>query len=545
MEKIFSLHRYSEAYKVKFIINAFRLDANSWWKDLSRRMQRDGEEPIETWRELKRALRKQFVKRSYTKKLRTQLQEMRQGTRSVHDYYFELISLRNKLQIDETDEAMETRFIHGLNKSIRDPVELYSLKCGDLEELVEYAETIEDHQKDRGATSSSRKPYAIVPALVPRQGGSAPKISAPTPAPQTPTRPRDSPKVGNPRAPPPLTAKGKQVSTSDQGKRTPVQCFKCKGWGHYATECINQRTMHIAENGEVFSDGDIEYVEKLQEPEKEAKEAYDPDIEFSSEDEHFETLVVRRSLSTPPHKEEPSYAEQRSTIFHMKCKAQGKTCLVIIDSGSCTNLVSEEFVKELALKPSKHPHPYVLQWIGENGAARVRGQVKVPLKIGELENEVLCDIVPMNACQILLGRPWEFDMKAIHDGYSNEYTIRANGTCLKIPPLSLKSIQEAHHHLQRKRDIAKQKESELKKPMKASPKSKVPQQSKEEPLTSKKSESFKPMCLVTTGKYDICPTFNVSNLNLFVPTGKADSMKSPFQGGGDDVNLKTRFPSFC
>ncbi|RDX93403.1 hypothetical protein CR513_24340, partial [Mucuna pruriens] len=30
-------------------------------------------------------------------------------------------------------------------------------------------------------------------------------------------------------------------------------------------------------------------------------------------------------------------------------------------------------------------------------------------------DEVLCDIVPMEATHILLGRPWKFDHKVIHD----------------------------------------------------------------------------------------------------------------------------------
>ncbi len=69
----------------------------------------------------------------------------------------------------------------------------------------------------------------------------------------------------------------------------------------------------------------------------------------------------------------------------------------------------------------KHPAPYRLQWIGDYGEARVTHQARVPLQIGEIHDEVLCDVVPMDACHVLLGRPWEFD--AIHDGYTNQYTF--------------------------------------------------------------------------------------------------------------------------
>uniref|UniRef100_A0A2N9IQ73 Retrotransposon gag domain-containing protein n=1 Tax=Fagus sylvatica TaxID=28930 RepID=A0A2N9IQ73_FAGSY len=35
------------------------------------------------------------------------------------------------------------------------------------------------------------------------------------------------------------------------------------------------------------------------------------------------------------------------------------------------------------------------------------------------KDEVLCDVVPMHAGHILLGRPWQFDRKVTHDGFKN------------------------------------------------------------------------------------------------------------------------------
>jgi hypothetical protein len=39
--------------------------------------------------------------------------------------------------------------------------------------------------------------------------------------------------------------------------------------------------------------------------------------------------------------------------------------------------------------------------------------VLVALSIGKYEDEVLCDVVPMHACHLLLGRPWQYDQRAI------------------------------------------------------------------------------------------------------------------------------------
>ena len=39
-------------------------------------------------------------------------------------------------------------------------------------------------------------------------------------------------------------------------------------------------------------------------------------------------------------------------------------------------------------------------------------QVLINFSIGNYKDEVLCDLVPMEATHILLGRPWQFDRKA-------------------------------------------------------------------------------------------------------------------------------------
>jgi hypothetical protein len=33
--------------------------------------------------------------------------------------------------------------------------------------------------------------------------------------------------------------------------------------------------------------------------------------------------------------------------------------------------------------------------------------------IGKYSDEVMCDVVPIHASHLLLGRPWQFDWKAI------------------------------------------------------------------------------------------------------------------------------------
>ena len=47
-------------------------------------------------------------------------------------------------------------------------------------------------------------------------------------------------------------------------------------------------------------------------------------------------------------------------------------------------------------------------------------------KIGHYFEEVFCDIMPMDCCHILLGRPWQYDRYAMHDRRLNQYTLWVN-----------------------------------------------------------------------------------------------------------------------
>ena len=69
------------------------------------------------------------------------------------------------------------------------------------------------------------------------------------------------------------------------------------------------------------------------------------DIESSpSGPEAGENLMVRRTLCNKGSDEEPVL---RRIFFKTRCKMARKCCKVIIDSGSSTNLASEELVTKL------------------------------------------------------------------------------------------------------------------------------------------------------------------------------------------------------
>ena len=67
--------------------------------------------------------------------------------------------------------------------------------------------------------------------------------------------------------------------------------------------------------------------------------------------EEDEMVMIKRVLYAI---EASSEVSQREKIFHSRCKVAGKTCNLIIDGGSCTNVASTEMNSKLNLTTIKH-----------------------------------------------------------------------------------------------------------------------------------------------------------------------------------------------
>jgi hypothetical protein len=72
----------------------------------------------------------------------------------------------------------------------------------------------------------------------------------------------------------------------------------------------------------------------------------------------------------------------------------------------------------------------------------VTKQCLVEFKIGAYRDEILCDVIPMDVCHILLGRPWQFDRNCIHDERNNTYTMEKNGRTHMLLLVEEKKVKE-------------------------------------------------------------------------------------------------------
>ncbi|XP_024013222.1 uncharacterized protein LOC112087546 [Eutrema salsugineum] len=166
-----------------------------------------------------------------------------------------------------------------------------------------------------------------------------------------------------------------------------------RGKGHYARECPNQRVMILKSNGEYES-------------QDEGEEAEDTDEDIVDYPDQGELLVVSKYL-----------------------------------------------VDKLGLTKTKHPRPYKLKWLNNETELKIAEQVTVPFSIGKYTDQVVCDVVPMQAGHLLLGRPWQFDKETLHNGRTNYYTFTHNNKKHNQAPLTPQEVHDMQKAMSRGSEV--------------------------------------------------------------------------------------------
>jgi hypothetical protein len=225
-------------------------------------------------------------------------------------------------------------------------------------------------------------------------------------------------------------------SVASTSRTRDVHCHQCKGFGHMQCDCPSKVVLVVKADGEYSSASDFD----------EDTLALLAANNIASEDEEhigadvadqYESLIVQRVLSAQMGKVEQN---QRHNLFQTKCVVHKRSCCTIIDGGSCTNLVSTEMVMKLALQTKPHPHPYYIQWFNNSGRIKVTQLVRLNFAIGSYCDFVDCDVVPMHACSLLLGRPWQYDKDTLHHGRTNQYSFMHNGKKIVLHPMTPEAV---------------------------------------------------------------------------------------------------------
>jgi hypothetical protein len=105
----------------------------------------------------------------------------------------------------------------------------------------------------------------------------------------------------------------------------------------------------------------------------------------------------------------------------------------IVDSGSQKNLISTEVVKWLDLPMKPHPHPYTIGWLHQGRDIRVSQQCCLPYDINPFKDKVLCDISPLEVCDVLLGQPYFRKRNVVYDSRPCSVIITLGKKLYMIP----------------------------------------------------------------------------------------------------------------
>ncbi|XP_071902692.1 uncharacterized protein [Coffea arabica] len=163
--------------------------------------------------------------------------------------------------------------------------------------------------------------------------------------------------------------------------------------------------MLLLENGEVVTDEEDSYkgVPSLGEKDADSSEEIPTNEQLD--------LVVQKVLTAQVKEEN---GQQRENIFYTRCHIKGK--------------------------------------LNDSGDVRVTKQVEILFRIGRYEDKVLYDVVPMQATHVLLGRPWQYDERTSHDGFTNKYTFMHDNRKVTLVPLTPKQVHEDQVRLQQEHE---------------------------------------------------------------------------------------------
>lgn len=418
IERIFE-HKGIDDYKcfTYAILKLSRL-ASLWYDNMQMRREREGKEKIKSWGLLKQKMKKRFVPRTYKQDLYHKYNTLQQHSMSVEDYIKEFERLSLACDCKDVEEQKISKFLVGLVPEICNKVELQPYFSFD--EVCELAVKVE-RQIKTSKIKSFRPNYAHKTEIVKQVEKSE------------------------------MMDKGKGVvetsKTEIHGRvprtnRDEVKCFSCQGRGHYKSECPNRRVMtSMAYLALEEEDARYALMTKGKDVEQEGGldefENFDNQPLLEAAPDH-ETLVLRKVLHVQASPLEDS--AQRENLFQTRCLVNGRSCSVIVDNGSCTNACSKKMVETLQLETREHTAPYKLNWLTNDGGVTVSKQALVSFEIGEFKDEAWCDVVPMDACALLLGRPWLFDRDVIYMGRKNVVSVLHEGRRIGLKPLPPKMV---------------------------------------------------------------------------------------------------------
>jgi hypothetical protein len=430
LDTYFDYEDIEEDKKVRHAVTKLKGHAALWWDELQADRRSKGKQKIKSWDRMIAKMKAKFIPRDYQITLFRRMQNLRQKLMTVKEYTEEFYRLNIRAGHRESDDEKVARYLNGLRYDIQDELSMVTIRT--VEDAYQMALKAEEKlsrkqgQRGRGRSQPRGKTVAQERTQKPKEDWKRPQGKAEKGGTSQQRQPQIEQRQQNFE---PRRQQGDQqggyadantfprTRGRGRGRGGVITCFTCGKDGHKAVDCperkMDRGNAHVAE--------------------AQRRDVEDEDAGSGK------SLTVHKVLLKPEKEVEDT--AQRCRLFRTTCKTKGWKCKVIVDSGSTDNLVSTEMVEKLELKTNKHPSPYKVTWLQKGHQVCVTKQCLVNFKMGEYRDEILCDVIPMDVCHVLLGRPWQYDRHVVHDGRMNTYTLEKDGKTHTLLPGKDKEVK--------------------------------------------------------------------------------------------------------
>jgi hypothetical protein len=358
-----------EATQIKLASLRLAGTALIWWQSKLQKGTQDVGKVFPSWKIFISALRKQFYPLGYKEKALIEWQslKLRKG-QSVQEYTDGFRKMALMLDIPLQTQETLMKYIGGLPAHIRNTVFMFGPT--NLDEVSVQATYIEAGKAGMSGESSFQK------------------------------KDDKRKRYGN----------GKSANTVSK-KEEKLTCKHCKKEGHDEDKCWQ---LHPDKRPKWFKG-------KKGTQTVAATTSKPIDLGSDSGDESKMTLIGMTG----------NFGEEtdcRNKLFHIRVIMRHTKISTLIDSGSQSNLISEELVKKLGLITQPHHKPYTLKWMNNHYKMHVTKQCTIKFAISDkYVDEVICDVVSLKECGIVLGSPYLYDRKAIFYRSKNQYQFTKEG----------------------------------------------------------------------------------------------------------------------
>ncbi|RDY14340.1 hypothetical protein CR513_00619, partial [Mucuna pruriens] len=106
-------------------------------------------------------------------------------------------------------------------------------------------------------------------------------------------------------------------------------------------------------------------------------------------------------------------------------------------------LMVRKLISSQVLEEAKNQRENIFHF-SERGELLVNKQVALAFTLENYKDKVVCDVMPIEATHILLGRPLQFDRRVTHDGVTNRFSFVHMGQKVVLKPLSTREVSIEH-----------------------------------------------------------------------------------------------------